>query len=294
VPRVERTLASREEIERVLADPSFEVASAPEGPSAIAWLRSSVCRFSNGETHTRRRALVEEELSRLDPAALRVGARVRSERVLERAGGRVEVMGMLARAVPLAVLCAALGVEDGEIDEAVAAATLVGGAYLTGEGGPEIDAAVERLARLMGREGQERSAAALAVLAQACEATAALVGNAVVVSAERPELGGDVVALLEQTLRCAPPLRVMRRVTPDGEALLLDLEAASDQDARERGPMTFGSGLRPCPGEREAVALAAGVLDALRSRSAVVEDGVAYVVSPVFRVPARVEVALGG
>jgi glucose-6-phosphate-specific signal transduction histidine kinase len=36
----------------------------------MAWLRATVAGFSSGEVHTRRRALVEADLARLDPAAL--------------------------------------------------------------------------------------------------------------------------------------------------------------------------------------------------------------------------------
>src|SRR5690349_24108365 len=44
----------------------------PPGPfGTITWLRATVSRFAEGETHARRRALVEYILSDLDPARLR-------------------------------------------------------------------------------------------------------------------------------------------------------------------------------------------------------------------------------
>ena len=44
----------------------------PAGPyGTLPWLRATVSRFANGETHARRRALVEALLAELDPAALR-------------------------------------------------------------------------------------------------------------------------------------------------------------------------------------------------------------------------------
>src|SRR5690349_3723969 len=44
----------------------------PAGPrGTMAWLRATVSRFANGETHARRRALVEALLAELDPATLR-------------------------------------------------------------------------------------------------------------------------------------------------------------------------------------------------------------------------------
>jgi cytochrome P450 len=289
---MDRVLITRGEIERVLADPSFQVVSVPSAGSGLAWLRSTVCRFTNGEVHARRRALVEAELDRLVPAALCADARRRTDLVLDGAGGHLEVMGQVARAVPLAVLCSALGMTADQLDGAVADATLVGRGYLTGEQDAQVDAAVERLVERLGRGRSEDSAAALAVLAQACEATAALIGNALVLCAERPELRGDVEGLLAQTLSSAAPLRLMRRVSPDGQALVLDLEAASRNGAPGGRPLTFGSGLRPCPGEREALALAGGVIEALLSRPVGVEEGVTYVDSPAFLLPDRILVTV--
>ena len=47
----------------------------PAGPyGTMAWLRATVSRFANGETHARRRALVEALLADLDPADLRDAA----------------------------------------------------------------------------------------------------------------------------------------------------------------------------------------------------------------------------
>jgi cytochrome P450 len=287
-----RTISGRDEIERVLADPDFVVPSVEDGTRGIAWLRSNVCRFVNGDVHARRRALIEGELSQLDPDALRVAACELTEHVLARGDGRLEAMDELARTVPLTVLCRALGVEEEAIAQALEAARVVGSAYLTGTQSPQIDAAVERLAQLLPRAGSEQSAAVLALLAQAYEATAALIGNALVLSAERTDVRWDADALLAETLRNAAPLRVMRRVSLDGEPILLDLDAAAQASTPTQRPLTFGSGLRPCPGERQALALALGVLEAVLASSSTVEaDGLACAVSSVFRSPVSVRVA---
>jgi cytochrome P450 len=58
----------------------------------------------------------------------------------------------------------------------------------------------------------------------------------------------------------------MRRVSPGGEPVTLDLDAAARDSRSGDPPLTFGSGLRPCPGEAQALALAAGVLEALLPR----------------------------
>jgi cytochrome P450 len=282
----------RGDVERVLADPRFEVPAAPPGDHGLAWLRAAASRFANGAAHARRRALVEAELGRLDPDALRREARRRTDAVLDGAGGPIEVMSDVARPVPVATLGSALGIADGALERAVADAIVIAPAYLTGVADEGVDAAAERLRGLLDRGGSEESAAAIAVLAQACEATAGLIGNAVVLATERPPLRGDVEALLQEVLLRAAPLRLMRRISRQGEPVTLDLDAAI-RDARPGdSPLTFGSGLRPCPGEAQAMALAAGVLEALLPRCACEPDGVEWADLPALRLPARLNVAV--
>jgi cytochrome P450 len=279
----------RDDVERVLADPAYGVPVAPAGDRGLAWLRSAVSRFVNGAEHARRRPLVEAEIDALDPAALRREARRRAEALLDGAAGRVEAMAYIARPVPLAALGRALGIADADLDGAVADVMAVGPAYASGAGDDRVDAAVERLRRLLDRGGPEETAAAIAVPVQACEATAALIGNAVVMAAGRPDLRDDAGALLRETLLRAAPVRLMRRVSSGGDAVTLDLDAAVADAGPGDPPLTFGSGLRPCPGVPQALALAAGVLDALLPRCALAPDGVAYAELPALRLPARLE-----
>jgi hypothetical protein len=49
---------------------------------SIAWLRSSVARFSNGSDHVRRRALVVEALASIDVDVLREKAFSRTRRIM--------------------------------------------------------------------------------------------------------------------------------------------------------------------------------------------------------------------
>ncbi|WP_436838808.1 hypothetical protein [Nonomuraea cavernae] len=83
-----------------------------------------------------------------------------------------------------------------------------------------------------------------------------------------------VGGLLHETLRHDPPLQVTRRVDRvTGDEVVIDLVAANRDPGvfadpgrfdGSRGPtphLTFGAGVRPCPGSAHALALAAGVLD---------------------------------
>lgn len=274
VDSTEPVIRRHADVVAVLDDARFAVPPAASGarPGSLAWLRQAVCRFSEGGTHERRRAIVVDALDAMSPADLRLRAR---DRVL--AGDGPEQ-------VPVIVLGEALGVTD-----LAALARAVPGAasgYLTGRGRDGADAAVAVLVRLLGPGPDEEVAGRIAVLMQAYEATAALVRTSLPY-ARRPEARGKAVdRIIAETLRFDPPVPVMRRVAaedadlngraiPRGAVLILDLRAANrdpdvfeepdrfDADRRECRFLTFGAGRRACPGRDQALHLAAGVVEAV-------------------------------
>jgi 2-methylisocitrate lyase-like PEP mutase family enzyme len=238
-----------EDVRAALADPALvpELPAADEGRTGtgVAWLRATVARFSSGEPHRRRRALVEAELAGLDPAALRRAAESGPE---GEAG--VRVVRALAEALGMS--------EPGAVAEAV---TVVAGVYFGGADAAA-DEAVARLVAQLAPEGAdeaalEAAAGRIGLLVQACSATAALVEAAA---------GGDVP--LARVLREAPPVRTMRRVAAratriagreiaEGDGVLLDLAAANRVHPV---PLAFGAPPRVCPGRVHALALADGLL----------------------------------
>jgi cytochrome P450 len=277
------TLRRHAQVSAVLAAPGFQVVSAAPGESGLAWLRGAVSRFSTGETHQRRRALVTAALP--DPAGLRAAAGKAAAVVLD---GTLPTDGgtSVARRVPVEVLAGELGFA-GPVAGAVAA---VAALYLTGPDGadPAVRAAADAgVAELVaGADAGEATAAGIAVLVQAHDATAGLVAAGLHELA-RHQPSATVPDVLAETLRYAPPVPVQRRVcvrdtlvgtvpVAAGTPVVLDIAAANrdpdvfaDPDRFAPGRpdadrhLTFGSGLRPCPGDRQALALAAGVLDAL-------------------------------
>ncbi|WP_372346001.1 isocitrate lyase/phosphoenolpyruvate mutase family protein [Streptomyces sp. KL116D] len=237
------------DVRAALADPALvpDLPVADDGPAgaSVAWLRAHVARFSVGAAHQRRRALVEAELARLEPAVLRQAA--------ARASGG-EVRAQVVRA-----LAEALGMPG---DEAVADDVIaVAGVYFGGSD-PEADAAVGRLtARLLGgaatEDDLEAAAHRIGLLVQACDATAALVEAAA--GSELP---------MARVLRDVPPVRAMRRVAAratrvagreiaEGDVVVLDLVTAQGGNPV---PLTFGAPPRVCPGRAHALALAEGLL----------------------------------
>lgn len=229
-------------------------------------------------------------------------------------GRRVDVMAVLARRVPVELLAARLGLSD-PVAAAVAVA-VVATAYHPGasvEALAAADRAVAELLALSPPAPPEIAANRIGLFVQACDATAGLIGSTVRWGlATSPAVRTD--DLLAEVLRLDPPVRATRRTTTtamrlggryiDSDAgLLLRFDAANrDADAhaephlfrpgRPHRSLTFGAGLRGCPGERHAMALAAGVVDELRRRSDVVEHPVEHEPHPTLRVPARIEVAV--
>jgi hypothetical protein len=213
----------------------------PAGPyGTMAWLRATVSRFANGETHTRRRALVEALLADLDPAELRRAAAAMAhdddppatpdERQLRRAvpdevDARASRTAIDPPYVPVAALAAGLGVDERDLGAAVAATRVVAAAYHPHTDADGADAALATLLGLLPGDVPEAVAARVAVLVQACEATAGLVRGKTV------------------------PVPATRRIGPNGELVLVDL---TDHP--------FGAGPRRCPGEAHARALVDGVL----------------------------------
>jgi cytochrome P450 len=256
------TVSSHADVTAILSDPRFVVPTLPaaDGPPAdgppvgIGWLRAHVARFSTGTVHRRRRALATAELDRMDPPSLghRAGALAAHHP---------------SAAVPVVVLAEALGVTA---SVAADVATVAGG-YHPGTGtGADIDAAVGRLVEAFGGTPDEATAARIGLLVQACTATAGLIANA----RRHRGCGAPVEAVLTETLRHDPPVPMTTRVAADGTLLHLDLAAANRDprvfaDPDEFDPdrpdchrhLTFGAGLRPCPGQAHALAIAMGVLD---------------------------------
>ncbi|MEU8635115.1 hypothetical protein AB0C38_23295 [Amycolatopsis sp. NPDC048633] len=196
---------------------------------SVAWLRASVGRFSNGADHARRRSLAVDLLAEVEPEVLR-------RKAFEAAGDdpRLVVVGVLAGELGLPVVAA----------DVVAAAAAYH-PHVTPSA--EAEAALGRLVAACGGP-TELTAARIGLLIQACEATAGLIGTAVpLVRAGKPP--EEAVA---EVLRAKPPVSHTRRRV-GGEDVLVPLAGTP-----------FGAGPRECPGPAHAIALATGVLAALR------------------------------
>lgn len=256
-----------------LADPHLVPLPAAAGPiGSMAWLRATVARFSSGEAHTRRRALVEADLAHLDPAALRQAAAAGPD-----GDARHLVVRTLAESLGLA-----------EPDAIAQSIIVVADLYFGGEAADADAAVVWLLPRCGGPDDGtdalgEVAANRIGLLVQACHATGDLIDHARRAADGLP-VGHSVEDLLAETVRHDPPVRTMHRVAvrdtrvgnveiDEGDLVVLDIAAANRDpevfaepdrlDVDRCGPpaLTFGSGPRPCPAQEHALALAAGALD---------------------------------
>jgi len=313
------------DVRAVLADDRFEVPQAEpcEDVGTISWLRASVSRFANGAEHQRRRAQTVAELSQVLPERLRSEANERSRQVLAglgHAGDRVELMGSLARRVPMATMAEALTCHDP--DSAATAVIAAAGGYLLVPPDPEAkglaDAATARLLEMFAPSDMDVAIARMSLMLQGCDATAGLVGATLLALQDAPTTATiwPTDELLAEVLRHSPPLLVSRRLAGTdlnfdgrqvsaGDTVLCRVDAANrDPAAFERpvrfdpsrqGPasLTFGHGIRPCPGAPQALALAAGVIDAVREHCSFLSgQRVDYEPAGALRIPQRLEVVL--
>jgi cytochrome P450 len=195
---------------------------------------------------------------------------------------------VVARRVPVAVLAAALGVPGDRVDEVVDSTAVVVAAVAPRSAPVPVDpaatgAALRALRTLLPAADGDRDGdgpiAALSILFQTLDATAALIGNALVAWA-----GGaapDPAALVASALRDDPPVLSTRRVGPDGP-VAVDLAG-----------LPFGAGPHACPGRDLAVALATGVLAGIAAAGWAPRPGdVTYEPRPNLRLPATVDLVV--
>ncbi|MEU7823103.1 cytochrome P450 [Catellatospora sp. NPDC049133] len=255
---------------QLIPEPAAET-DAEDG--SLAWLRATVARFTgDAHVHARRRAHAMTALVDLDPRELRQAA-------------ASSAIGPDDRHTVVRILAEALGLPGP--DEVAEAVVAVSAGYFGGELTPtQARAADEAVASLLARTAHaggeanlEAAAQRIGLLVQACDATARLVEHARRSAPDGlPPGGAD--ALLAQVLRDDPPVTALRRRaladirvgTLDlraGETVLIDVTAAkaladqSDPDpgtGDEQAQLAFGAGPHRCPGQAQALAIAAGLL----------------------------------
>lgn len=227
----------------------------PGGDAAWREAQRTMARWSNGGDHARRRAIATAALSSIDVGQLRDHARAMAAERIPSATDLTD----LARTVPVTVLATALGFGvpcEAARDQRIVLAAIAPEDGATPPPDREVDRAMARLLDASGAAAPEEAANRVALLHQCADATAGLVLGALlcrVDEASAQEPGSERSdALVDRALRTDPPVLHTRREDAAGHAVTVSLAGAP-----------FGAGRHACPGSDHAIALAAGVLDAL-------------------------------
>jgi hypothetical protein len=274
------TLTRHGEISALLADARFDVVAAPPATRGLAWLRGAVSRFSRAAAHDHRRRTAAEALVAVRPTDLRAAAASLAGEHERR-----------PRDVPLIVLARALGARRPVLDQvAMLTPGYFGRTEATTEATSEADDLVEDLIDTFGGGYDEVTAGRIGLLVQAHDATGRLVENALT-AVQRWGPGTSTAAAVAETLRHDPPVPMLRReclvdhdgpggqTIPAGSVIILDVAAANRDPIVFASPdrfdptrpnldqvLTFGTGLRPCPGRSHAMALAIGTIEGVLDR----------------------------
>lgn len=267
--------------------PPAEPVPRPIAGSASGDVFGRLVRMTDGTGHAAGKRAAGRALASVDVGAVRHGARAHALRL----GATLDLARQPWRAmevawqVPVRTLADLLGLTPADADAAAgrtrdlvrgfaptasaedADASAAAAAFLlrarTGAG---LSGVLARAAEAEGLDAPFAAANAVGFLSQALEATAGLVGNALVALAREPGLRTmPPGALVRRVMRRDPPVQNTRRfaavactvagaAVAEGDAILVVLAAAG---------RSFGEGRHACPGDALALALAAGCVQAL-------------------------------
>lgn len=301
-PRLRLWVASSAALVRqALLHPALRVRPVAEPvPAALAGTAAGeafaqLVRMNDGQFHAIHKPRVAAAAGRWDDARVAAAARAAADDLAP----RVDANALLS-ALPVQAMARLLGVPDDALERTVAwvhdfTQGIAGGADPAQVA--RADAAAIALMAQGQRDGASPVQAAnrIALMQQALDATAGLIGNTVHVLARRPDLVEGartfegMAALVAEVARWDAPIQNTRRFAAAaivlegqpiaaGDGLLLLLASANRDPAlnpqpdaflcvrAERRNLAFGAGAHACPGERLAITLAAAGLHALQAR----------------------------
>jgi cytochrome P450 len=313
-------VAGTRDVAAALASEDLSVAPAAGQHGPAARLVARMARFSDGAEHHRRRELL---IGMLPPVARVVtAAGALANDYLRRRSASFDIMPA-ARLIPAEALGLALGLTPAAAQRAAAltgalcdavtpslrprAGTARAGTARAGAKSASDAAAVDLAALLasgLGTDDEDMVIAAISILFQARDATAALIGTTLLAGGRGGPVAGGSTSVphrVEDVLRHEAPTQCTRRTAVAGTAIG---DAAVPAGApvwiflatAERGtgvPATFGSGPHGCPGSAHAAAIASQVVTVVEADGWRLVPGqrIELEPRPNLRVPARVLVA---
>lgn len=270
-----------------LNNPNLSVVSSPiraqRRDDPARWIQSQMARFSDGNGHAERRGAVNQLLASLPVVPILNHTRDETEarltelaqgwaddrqretvdvgygRWLESGGMTLDVMPYFARRRPVTSLLQFFLPEIDDVEPVVDDVRLLVGAL--GPGVTPSKESNESAERLLGHLGDDPDGvAAISIIVQTQDATAALIGQALAVD----EPGCTARDRVNWAVLHAAPVRQTLRYLPAG-VVPIDPQLADPIVVRLDSvgplPLTFGRGAHGCPGRNVAVLLAEAVID---------------------------------
>ncbi|MGZ5787584.1 MAG: cytochrome P450 [Ramlibacter sp.] len=256
---------------------------------------AQLVRMTDGEFHAQHKPQVERAARRFSMDDVAAAAVQATKALLE----ELEANALLS-AVPVRAIAMLLGVPEPSLDETTQQVIDFVKALGANPSAEVLAAANEAAVALMAQgeaAGLDRAAAVnrIALMQQSLDATAGLIGNAVLLLRKHEELipaAGQPAAwraLVAEVARWDPPVHNTRRFAADdltlagerimqGRGVLLVLASANRDPALNADPdrfdvarsnlrsLTFGAGAHACPGEAIAIEIAASALRTLSAR----------------------------
>jgi hypothetical protein len=281
------------EVDEILGSDGWLVVPPRVADPRAQALLARTARFSEGREHRERRAAAQA----LMPHSARAHetARLLTGQAIAGAGPYLDAMPV-ARRVPVATLARCLGISADASDRVAA---LVGRlcdasapSLVPRPPGDGLGEVAEELAAISAAAcgSPEAGDAAVGLLFQARDATAGLVGSALLRAGDHD---GSEQVVAETLRRDAPVQATTRGRAGAGDQPVLAWVVLATGDAELDIAPTFGRGRHACPGHAVAAVLAVGVLDAFRADGwqAVPGQSVGYEPRPNLRVPHQVLLA---
>lgn len=267
--------------------PPAEPVPAALQATPVGGVFARLVRMNDGDFHRAHKPAVQASAQRWDASAASAAAAAAAQQLRGTLDGNA-----LLSAVPVQAMARLLGVPADQLQPTTQRVLQFTQAIAPGAAGEAIAAGSEAARQLMAQGeaqglGPVHAANRIALMQQAVDATAGLLGNAALALRADPRLHGhalpDVVA---EVSRWDAPVQNTRRFAAQavtlagqrieaGQGVLLVLAAANRDPALNPEPqrlwpdrparrgLGFGAGVHACPGEALAIAIASAALPAL-------------------------------
>ncbi len=263
--------STAEAVEAALRHPGLRVRPPAEPvpralqETAAGAVFAQLVRMTDGAFHAEHRPAVDRAAQAWTEQDVEASARRAAQELAERGDANAWL-----QEVPVRTMARLLGLPDAELDAVTQDVLDFVAGIAPGASAAQVGAATAAAERWTARcEAQgvsgPRAANRLALLQQSVDATAGLIGNAILAWQRAPEVVDS--AFIAEVARVDPPIHHTRRFAAEavtllgqplqpGDGVLVLLASANHDPAAGGRDFGFGAGAHACPGQRIAHAIA--------------------------------------